>query len=64
LRLQIDNLKALIQNEKETYDLENEALKTKIGQLRHADINSLQDYYQNELATMAEDLQAKEQIIK
>lgn len=64
MRLQIDNLKALIQNEKETYDLENEALKTKIGQLRHADINSLQDYYQNELATMAEDLQAKEQIIK
>lgn len=64
MRLQIENLKALIQNEKETYDLENEALKTKIGQLRHADINSLQDYYQNELATMAEDLQAKEQIIK
>lgn len=36
----------------------------KIAHLRHADIHSLQEYYQNELATMAEDLQAKEQIIK
>jgi len=40
-------LKALVHNEKQSYDEENEALKNKIANLRHADIHSLQEYYQN-----------------
>lgn len=34
-----------------------------MAHLRNADIKSLQTYYQNEMATMAQDLQAKDEII-
>jgi hypothetical protein len=35
-----------------------------LAQLRHCDIHSLQQYYQNELSVMAEDLQLKDKIIQ
>lgn len=34
-----------------------------MAHLRNADVKSLQNYYQNEMATMAQDLQAKDEII-
>lgn len=35
-----------------------------MAELRHADISSLQKYYQNELAAMTVDLNEKDQIVK
>lgn len=60
---QIERMRGAIQEEREDEDIENEALKTKFAQLRSADMRSLQEYYQNELATMAQDLEQKELII-
>jgi hypothetical protein len=47
LRLQIENLKGVLHTEKQCYDEENEAMKIKLAHLRHSDLHSLQEYYQN-----------------
>jgi hypothetical protein len=39
-------------------------MKIKLAQLRSCDIQSIQQYYQNELTTMTEELQLKQNIIQ
>ena len=63
LKSEIERLKSVINEERGVYEEENQEFKIKIANLRVADIKSLQTYYQNEMATMAQDLEAKDQII-
>lgn len=59
LKNDIIELKELISSERVNDHQENELFKTKMANLRHADITSLRNYYENEMGTILQDNAAK-----
>lgn len=60
----IEELKNRIGEMKQDNQEDEQAFKTKMAHLHHADIESLRSYYENQLAAQLLDLENREQIIR
>ena len=60
---EIQELKDVIEGERKNDQEETEMFKTKVAHLRNADISSLRNYYENEMAVLLQDSSHKDIII-